>query len=110
MGNLRTTVRRRRAVAIVYSTLAQVLSGSYSRRALATSAVFRAEIFLIENSILIDAKRHDARVGVCCRIGQERKAARDLAMDPIVLGAAGCVFSLPRQDPEVIALKRGTRK
>jgi hypothetical protein len=22
-------------------------------------------------------------------------------MDPIVLGAAGCVFSVPRQDPEV---------
>ena len=84
-------------VSVVGSNLAQGV-GQLGR--------LRAKIFLIENSILIDNERHHTRVRVFRGVGQECKSASHLAVHQIILGAAGRVFSLPHQDPEVITVKR----
>src|SRR5512132_2007495 len=47
----------------------------------------RAEVLLINNSILIDNEGHHSRDSVFHRVGQEGKAACHLAIDDVVLRA-----------------------
>jgi hypothetical protein len=61
----------------------------------------KAEVLLVDNAVLVDHERHDARVAVSRRVGQQRKPAGHPTVDDII---AGAVRSLPGQDPQIVAI------
>ena len=65
------------------------------------------EVLLVDHSILIHDKGHHARVAVFGRIGHERKAARELAIQEIVFGATFGRWALLGQDAVIVAVKWG---
>src|SRR5215469_12425255 len=64
-----------------------------------------AEVFLVDNSILVHDKGHNARVAVFGRIGNEGEAARKLAVDEAVFRSAPGRGTLFGQDAVVVAMK-----
>ena len=82
----------------------QLPSGSYCVICGGDARRVRAEIFLIDDAVLIDDEGHDAGIAIGGRIGDQRKAARHMAIDDIILSAAGRVLSLLGQNVEIVAV------
>src|SRR5579862_4835420 len=67
------------------------------------------QVFLKEQSILVDDECHHSRVAVFSWIGNEGEPANHLPVDQIVLRTAFCVATLLGQHTEVVAVKRSMR-
>src|SRR5262245_31834911 len=59
---------------------------------------------LVDVTIIVDDERHDARIAVFGRIGDEPEAADHVALYDVVDGAAGRVRALTGQDFVVVAV------
>src|SRR5580704_10390396 len=64
------------------------------------------QILLVDGSRFIDNERHHTRRAVLGGIGDERESPGHHAVDEIALRSAQCMKSLPREDPEKIAIER----
>ena len=63
-----------------------------------------AEIFLIDNAVLVDDEGHDAGIAIGGRIGDHREAARHTIVEDVIPGAAGRIRPLLGQNPEIVAV------
>jgi hypothetical protein len=68
----------------------------------------RAEILLVDGSVVIDKEGHYAGVAVFSGIGNEREAADHVAAHNVVDGAAGRARPLRGKNLIIIAVKRRT--
>src|SRR5437870_2426464 len=66
----------------------------------------RAEVLLIDDSILTDNEGHHSGSRVFRRIGQKGKPPSHLAVDDVVLRSTYGLLSLLGQDLEIVAIKR----
>jgi len=61
---------------------------------------------LVDDPVLVDDERHDARIPVFCRERYQRKSADHMPVSDIVVSAAWGVLTLARQDAIEIAVIR----
>src|ERR1700735_4855551 len=71
---------------------------------LGDAAGFGAEVFLEDFAALVDDEGHDAGVAVFGGPGDEGEAANHVAVDDVIVFAAGSVFALAGEDFEVVAV------
>src|SRR6185436_8841864 len=63
-----------------------------------------AQVGFVQHAILVDDESHDAAVAVRGRIGDQGEAILECAIDDVVFAPAGGVYSLLREDAEIVAL------
>jgi hypothetical protein len=67
---------------------------------------FWAEVFLIDLALLVDKEGHDAGIAPFGGPGDEGEAGDHVAVDDVVVFAAGGVLALAREDFEVVTVER----
>src|SRR6516164_1491742 len=64
-----------------------------------------AQILLVNDAILSDKERHDARVPVVHRVGQNGESASHFSVHDVVFRATLCIGALLREYPVVVAVE-----